>query len=83
MSLPAELNLATVPGLLPQAAALAAAGELDLSGVRSVDSAGLAFLLELQRRARAAGGSLRLRGAGDRVRRLAVFFELEPLLDLA
>jgi ABC-type transporter Mla MlaB component len=80
--LPAALNLTSVPALLADADRLAASGSLDLSPVRELDSAGLAFLLELQRRARRLGTPLRYTGAGNRIRELAVFFEIEPLLQL-
>lgn len=83
MSLPASLDLHSVPGLLKQADALAASGTLDLSAVQHADSAGIAFLVELARRAKRQGKGLRFTGAGTQVRRLTAFFELDPLLDLA
>lgn len=81
-SLPDKLNLDSVPSLMPRADTLAAAGTLDLSGVREVDSAGVAFLLELQRRAARQQRTLSFSGAGDRLRQLAVFFEVDALLQL-
>lgn len=83
MQLPAQLTLATVTPLLAQADRLAAAERLDLSTVQACDSAGLSFLLELQRRARRAGRSLRYTGNSAAVHRLAAFFEVEPMLFLA
>jgi len=77
-----ELCFATVPGWLKQAERLVAAGTLDLSAVSRVDSAGLALLLELDRASRARGAPLKIRGAGEQVRRLAAFFGLEPILRL-
>jgi phospholipid transport system transporter-binding protein len=79
-ALEGELSFTRVPQLLHQAAQLSAAGTLDLSGVGRADSAGLALLLELSRRARAGGGSLRIRGAGEQVLQLARYFGLEQVL---
>lgn len=81
--LPERLDLASVPGLMSRADALAAGGTLDLSGVREVDSAGVAFLVELQRRAQRQQRTLAFTGAGESLRRLAAFFELDTLLKLA
>jgi phospholipid transport system transporter-binding protein len=83
MALPAELTLDNVATLLADADALVAAGSLDLSPVRNVDSAGIAFLLELTRRARRVGKTLTLSGASEQVRRLAAFFELESALNFS
>ncbi|HEX4896651.1 MAG TPA: STAS domain-containing protein [Solimonas sp.] len=74
-----ELTLATVGAWLDRASSLSGAGTCDLSGVTRVDSAGLAFLLELQRR---SGKSLRYTGAPSGLRRLAEFFGLVTLLGL-
>lgn len=79
-SLGDSLDLDSVPALMPRADQLAGAGTLDLSGVAQVDSAGIAFLLELQRRARRQGRTLEFSGAGNRIRQLAVFFEVDSLL---
>ena len=75
-----ELSFARVPQLLQQAAALAQHGELDLARVSRADSAGLALLLELSRRAKAGGKTLRIRGAGEQVLRLARYFGLDSVL---
>ena len=83
MTLPSSLDLHSVPALLKHADALAASGTLDLSGVQQADSAGIAFLVELARRAKRQGKALRLTGAGPQIRRLTSFFELDPLLELA
>ena len=77
-----ELNFATVPALVEGADALIADAALDLSGVSKTDSAGLALLLELTRRARARGTELRLTGASGQVRELIRFFDLESVLTL-
>lgn len=81
--LPEKLDLHNVPGLMSRADSLAASGTLDLSGVHHVDSAGVAFLVELQRRARRQQCDLTYTGAGERLRRLATFFEVDTLLKLA
>lgn len=78
-----ELSLASVPGRLAEADALARAGTLDLSGITHADSAGLAFLLELTRRARTAGTPLQLTGLPAQLRSLVNFFELDTLLPLS
>ena len=82
-ALPAELTLSSLGPVLRGADELAAAGSLDLSGVMRVDSAGLALLLELTRRARAGKRELRITGANAQVRSLLEFFELESALTLA
>ncbi len=80
-SLPAdELSFASVPDWLARADALIADGRLDLSGVRRADSAGLALLLELSRRAKQRGQKLVLQGANPQLTGLAAFFGLEGIL---
>lgn len=81
-ALSGSLDLASVPALMARADELAGVGRLDLSGVTAADSAGIAFLLELQRRARRQQKTLRISGAGNRIRQLAVFFEVDALLQL-
>ena len=81
--LPQRLDLVSVPGLMSRADALAASGTLDLSGVQEADSAGVAFLVELQRRAQRQQRTLAFSGSGERLRRLAAFFEVDTLLKLA
>lgn len=83
MALTGELTVESVPALLGQADALARCGTLDLSQVGNADSAGVAFLLELTRRARRAGQPLQLTGAGPQLRRLVAFFGLESALQLS
>ena len=55
------------------------AGELviDLSGTRSVDSAGLGVLVLIQRRAAEARKTVRLRGASEELRFLLVMTRLD------
>ncbi len=81
-ALTGELSFASVPRLLAQADSLAAEGRLDLSGVSKADSAGVAFLLELTRRAKRAGRSVTFTGAPAQVRDLIRFFDLESALQL-
>lgn len=57
-----ELTFVTVPALQSRTMAQfdAPPAALDLAGVESIDSAGIALIVEWARRARAAGGSMRL-----------------------
>lgn len=73
-----ELNFSTVPALL----AAAPAESLDLSAVTRCDSAGLAALLELRRRAQRQKRSLRLVNAPTQMRELAAFFGVDSILNL-
>lgn len=78
-----ELSFESVPGLLRQADALAASGAIDLGRITRVDSAGVAFLLELTRRSQATGRELRLVNAGPELRSLLEFLEIDGVLKLA
>lgn len=75
-----ELSFARVPHWLAQADALASAGVLDLSRVTRADSAGLALLLELSRRAAARGMPLKLKAPPAQLSELVSFFGLEAVL---
>ena len=77
-----ELTFASVPSLLAQADQLASGPQVDLSGVGKCDSAGVAFLLELTRRAKRAGRTLTIAGAPAQTRDLIRFFDLESALKL-
>jgi anti-anti-sigma factor len=83
VALSGDLTVETVPALLRQADSLVAAGELDLAQVGNADSAGVAFLLELARRAQRAGKPLTIHGASEQLRRLIRFFELDSALTLS
>lgn len=83
MGLSGELSFATVSGHLAQASALIAAPTLDLSGVTRCDSAGIAFLLELQRRAQAANRPLTFTGASPQLQELAQSYGLSGILATA
>lgn len=77
-----EWTQASAPLVLAQAKDWLDAGSLDLSGISHVDSTGVALLLELSRRAKAAGKSLRFINTPANLLRLAVFFDVSELLHL-
>ncbi len=54
--------------------------ELDASALTEFDSAALAVLLALQREARAAGATLRVRGMSERLRELVALYGVGELL---
>ncbi len=81
-ALTGELTLKRMPELLQQAGSLSAAGTLDLSAVTRADSAGVAFLLELTRRAQLRGNPLRFAAAPPQLRQLTDFFGLTSALHL-
>lgn len=83
MKLSGELSFATVSGHLRQATALLADETLDLSGLTRCDSAGVALLLELQKRAAAGGKALRFKGASPQLQELAHSYGLSGILALA
>ena len=55
---------------------------LDLTGTRSVDSAGLTTLMLIQRRAAARRQVVRLRGAHEELRVLLVLTKMDELFEL-
>lgn len=55
---------------------------IDLSGTRSVDSAGLGALMLIQRKAAERRLSVRLRGANEELRFLLVLTKLDDLFEL-
>jgi len=57
--------------------------QIDLAGVGSVDSAGLALLLEWQSRQRKSGHTLAVHNAPDSLLRLARLAEADDLLNLS
>ncbi|SFF47306.1 STAS domain-containing protein [Fontimonas thermophila] len=75
-----ELTQQRVPELLTQIGTLAAATEIDLSGVTRTDSAGLALLLEISRRSHHR--PVRFVRAPEQLRALAQFFGIAALLRL-
>lgn len=79
-ALPAKLDFGSVSEVLDRGDALIAGGTLDLSPVQSVDSAGIALLLELTRRAKRGGKALVFTGAAAPVRELSAFFGVDSLL---
>lgn len=85
-SLAGELDFAHVPAALEKVdrALAAGGGELtvDLAGVTRADSAGLALLLEVTRRARARERALSFTGMPVQLRKLAEFFGIADLLPI-
>ncbi len=80
LTIDGELNFARMPELMKRADGIAASGQLDAAGITRVDSAGLAFLLELTRRARARGSNFVIRNAKPSLVSLATFFGLIGIL---
>lgn len=81
-----KLDASTVPALLGDIdgwfADAGRAVRIDLSGVERADSAGVAFLLETQRHARAAGGSVAFINAPAQMQAIIGFCALDQVLDL-
>jgi ABC-type transporter Mla MlaB component len=82
MTAEAVLGFATLDALLPRQAQIADKAHFDLAPYARVDSAGIAFLLELQRACRRRGTALVLTGASEQCRRLAAFLGVDTLLGL-
>lgn len=78
-----ELTFACVRDWLPRADELASSGQVDLARVTRVDSAGAALLLELTRRARRSGRELVFVNAGQPLRGLLEFLQIDDVLKLA
>ncbi|MES2683547.1 MAG: STAS domain-containing protein [Pseudomonadota bacterium] len=80
------LSFATAMAVLDDLTPLIGVGSqnicIDLAGVSEADSAGLALLLELRRRCRAAKLTLRLQSAPPQLLALATFFGLGEILAL-
>ena len=82
LRLPATLRQAQAMAWL-QGLTLPVRGQLavlDASGLQSFDSAALACLIELKRRALAGGWHIRVEGLPDRARRLAQVYGLAELI---
>lgn len=81
-----DVDLATAPRLRASLLDLAGRGhrnlELDLRLVDFLDSSGIGVLLGALRRARLAGGSLRIAACGDELRRLLSLLDLEAAFGL-
>jgi len=79
------LDFDSVPSLFARTDELLAgeAVAVDLSGVESANSAGVALLLEWQRLAHERGIRLQLDGIPEAVRRVARLSQVEPLLERA
>jgi ABC-type transporter Mla MlaB component len=83
MTLEGELTFASVREWLARADELASAGRIDLARVTRVDSAGAALLLELTRRAKRDGRELVFADAGQPLRSLLEFLQIDDVLELA
>lgn len=75
-----ELSFATVTASVPAPTFGAHTLTLDLREVTKADSAGLALLLDWQRRAQAAGGRLVLADAPERLQSLIRVYGLTEIL---
>lgn len=82
MTMDRVLGFATLEPLLAQQQAYVSQAEFDLRPYDRVDSAGIAFLLELHRQTARQGRRLRIIGAGEQCRRLAAFIGVDTLLGL-
>ncbi|TAM09779.1 MAG: STAS domain-containing protein [Nevskiaceae bacterium] len=76
-----RLTFHEVERLLARADAIVAQGFINLAAVQRFDSAGVALLLELTRRARIRGGQCVVRGCPQSVRALLDFFSVSALLE--
>lgn len=83
MSPEAVLGFATLDALLPRQAQIVQSGRFDLAPYARVDSAGIAFLLDLHRQCQQQGAVLVLTGASKQCHRLASFLGVATLLGLA
>lgn len=81
VQLQGDLKFATVTGLLAQSDALAV-GPVDLSNVGAIDSAGVAFLLALRRRAAEQGRQLSLHNAAPQLLTLLRFYGVDTMFEL-
>ena len=85
-ALEGKLSFTSVPGLLQQGARLFAGAEqaieVDLSGVRRCDSAGLALMVEWLSHARRLKRSLRFQHVPAQILRMAEVSGLENILPL-
>jgi phospholipid transport system transporter-binding protein len=78
-----ELSFATANKLLADADGLISAEILDLSSVTRCDSAGIALLLELQKRAQRTGRKLQFSGVSPQLKQLIHSYALNGILALA
>jgi phospholipid transport system transporter-binding protein len=84
MDLPAKATLETVPGLLDTLKAALATGSgpvrIDAGALQAFDTSAIALLLHAQRLAAAAGRSVELIGAPDKLVQLAELYGVGGLL---
>ncbi|MGQ0501774.1 MAG: STAS domain-containing protein [Panacagrimonas sp.] len=82
MVIDGELSFPRMREWLQQADDLAGRGCIDLSGIKRMDSAGAAFLLEITRRANRRGLDLIFINAGPQPRGLLEFLQINNVLRL-
>lgn len=82
-ALQGALQFSTVAPWFARAEELAKTETIDLAAVTQCDSAGAALLLELQRRARIKGRTLRFINTPPQLRELVAFFGVDSVLNLA
>ncbi len=87
MQLPATATLAEAATLAAQLPAAVAAGSgvlhIDASAVHALDSSTLALLLQARRLAQAAGRTVVVDGAPQKLRQLAQLYGVDELLSLS
>lgn len=77
-----DLTFSRMREWLERADELAAAGPLDLGGIDHADSSGVAYLLELTRRANAAGRDMAFTNVDPELRGLLEFLQVDGVLKL-
>jgi anti-anti-sigma factor len=86
VTLQGELRMASVPTPRRQLLQLARKGPrilvVDLAEVPTIDTAGIAVLVEVLRALHARGGKLRLTGLVDQVRRMVELTSLDQVLEV-
>jgi len=80
LTLRGDLRAPEVPALLDSLPVTARRYEVDLGGIERIDSAGLALILEWQRRLTSVGGALVLRHPPDPLVRLAQISGVDKLI---
>jgi len=86
VALQGELRMASVATARRHLLQLARKGPkilvIDLAGVSTIDTAGIAILVEVLRAMHACGGKLRLTGLVDQVRRMVELTSLDQVLEV-
>ena len=76
-----ELRFATVPQHLPALDTIAERGQIDLSEIGAVDSAGVAYLLAARRLAHHQGRTLTLLNVPAQLETLLTFYGVNTMFD--